>query len=89
MEERVRPPAWVQAVEVLPLAVGLAFFVCFALTAAIRVQSPFPLGPFDVGFLQHVRRVLDPSRISSTAARPPSAPHFGRASSTESATSDA
>jgi len=50
-------------VETLPLAIGLAFFVCFALTAAIRLQSPFALGPLDFGFLQHMRRVLDHSTV--------------------------
>ncbi len=47
-----------QAVEILPVAAGLAFFVVFALVAGFRLQSPFPIGPFDVGFMQHVRRVL-------------------------------
>jgi hypothetical protein len=63
MEERACRPPWLQAVEVLPIAFGLAFFMCFAVTTAICVQSPFPLGPFDFGFLQHVRRVLHHSTV--------------------------
>jgi hypothetical protein len=58
-----KAPSWLEALEALPLAIGLAFLMCFALTAAIRLQSPFPLGQLDLGFLQHVRRVLNHSTV--------------------------